>query len=53
VTRRAKLWSACGVTALALCVAAVLVLRSDWFSGIVRDRIAFEAGKATGGRVEI
>jgi hypothetical protein len=48
-----KLWSACGVTVLALCVAAVLVLRSDWFSGVVRERIAFEAGKATGGRVEI
>ena len=29
------------------------MLRSDWFSSVVRDRIAFEAGRATGGRVEI
>jgi hypothetical protein len=28
---------------------SLLVLRSDWFSRIVRDRIAFEAGRATGG----
>ena len=51
--RRTKLLIGCGAALVALSVTAVLVVRSDWFSDKVRDRIAFEAGKVTGGRVEI
>ena len=49
MTPRVKLWSVCGAVVVALSVAAMLVVRSDWFSGIVRDKIASEAGRVTGG----
>ncbi len=38
---------------LLLAISAILVLRSDWFRGKVRDRIVAEVEKATGGRAEI
>ena len=38
---------------LLLAMSAVLVLRSDWFRGKVRQRIVAEVEKATGGRAEI
>jgi translocation and assembly module TamB len=57
MSRRARrMWIAAGsLVAVALLVAlsAILVLRSDWFSEKVRDRIVAEVEKATGGRSEI
>ena len=34
-------------------ITSVMVFRSDWFSGQIRERIISETEKATGGRVEI
>ncbi len=57
MSRRArKLWiGAATLAALVLAVAAgaMLVLRSDWFSAKVRERMVAEVEKATGGRAEI
>ena len=39
--------------ALVLAFAAVLVLRSAWFSEQVRSRMVYEVEKATGGRTEL
>jgi translocation and assembly module TamB len=44
--------SAVGAVVLAIAT-AVLVLQSQWFFNLVRERIIAEAEKATGGRVEI
>jgi len=57
MSRRARrIWIAAGIVvglALVLAASAILVLRSDWLRGKVRDRIVAEVEKATGGRVEI
>jgi translocation and assembly module TamB len=57
MSRRARrIWIAAGIVvglALVLAVSAILVLRSDWLRGKVRDRIVAEVEKATGGRAEI
>jgi translocation and assembly module TamB len=57
VSRRARrIWIAVGslaAAALVLAFSAILVLRSDWLRGKVRERIVAEVEKATGGRVEI
>ena len=57
MSRRARrIWIAAGIVmglALVLLVSAILVLRSDWLRGKVRDRIVAEVEKATGGRAEI
>ncbi|HLY17102.1 MAG TPA: translocation/assembly module TamB domain-containing protein [Bryobacteraceae bacterium] len=57
MSRRAgRLWVAAGsllALALVAVLSAILVLRSDWFSRKVRDRIVAELEKATGGRSEI
>ena len=39
--------------ALVLALSAILILRSDWFRGKVRDRIVAEVEAATGGRAQI
>ncbi|HTT61172.1 MAG TPA: translocation/assembly module TamB domain-containing protein [Bryobacteraceae bacterium] len=57
MSRRARrIWIVMGSLAalgLALALGAILVLRSDWFRGKVRQRIVAEVEKATGGRAEI
>jgi len=57
MSRRARrIWIAAGIVAglaAVLAVSAILVLRSDWLRGKVRDRIVAEVEKATGGRAEI
>ena len=57
MSRRARwIWIAAGMVGLFLIVAVVsgiLILRSDWFRGRVRDRIVSEVERATGGRAEI
>jgi translocation and assembly module TamB len=56
VTRARKLWiaaAALAVVAFGAVLAAVLVLRSDWFRDQVRQRIVAEVETATGGRTEI
>ncbi len=56
MSRARKLWIAAGAlaaVALGLALSAILVLRSDWFRGKIRDRIVAEVEKATGGRSEI
>jgi translocation and assembly module TamB len=53
--RRLAIWflSACAVTVATLCIIAVLLLRSDWFSNFVRLRTVAAIERATGGRVEL
>ena len=54
--RAPKLWiavAALAAVALGAVLAAVFVLRSDWFRDRVRQRIVAEVEKATGGRTEI
>jgi translocation and assembly module TamB len=57
MSRRARrLWIVAGMLAalvLAVAIGAMLVLRSDWFSTRVRQRLVAEIEKATGGRAEI
>src|SRR5579871_3157201 len=57
MSRRARrIWIAAASLAgvgLLVTLAAVLVLRSDWFARKVRERIVAEVEKATGGRAEI
>jgi len=57
MSRRARrIWIAAGslaALALALVTAPILIVRSDWFRGKVRDRIVAEVEKATGGRAQI
>ncbi len=57
MSRRARrIWLVVGGVAIALLVAGlsvILILRSAWFRGRVRDRIITEVEKATGGRTQI
>jgi len=57
MSRRARrlviLLASLAALALVLALSAILILRSDWFRGKVRDRIVAEVEKATGGRAEI
>ena len=56
MSRARKLWIAAGglvALVLALALAMVLALRSDWFREKVRERIITEIERSTGGRAEI